>query len=244
MKTFVIGDIHGAYKALLQCLERSSFDYEKDRLIVLGDVCDGYHEVKQCIDGLLKVKHCDFIIGNHDLWALGWATRNETPEIWTSQGGDQTMASYGGGPMPQAHIDFLRNAHLWIESENKLFVHAGINPTKRIEKHGLEYLTWDRNLAESAWKKAHQNPNYKFSTYDEIFVGHTTTQWLARNKETKGLTREEIAELGTKPLFLCNVIILDTGAGWSGKLTIMDVNSHEYWQSDLSQKLYGMEGRK
>ena len=39
MKTFVIGDIHGAYKALLQCFERSGFDYEKDHLIVLGDVC-------------------------------------------------------------------------------------------------------------------------------------------------------------------------------------------------------------
>jgi serine/threonine protein phosphatase 1 len=97
---------------------------------------------------------------------------------------------------------------------------------------------------ESAWKKAHQNPKYKFSTYDEIFVGHTTTQWFARNKETKGLAPEEIAKLGTEPLFLCNVIILDTGAGWSGRLTIMDVNSHEYWQSDLTPKLYGMEGRK
>ncbi len=105
MKTLVISDIHGAHKALLQCLKRSRFDYENDQLIVLGDVCDGYREVKQCIDELLKIKHCDFIIGNHDFWALGWATRNEIPEIWTSQGGDQTMASYGGGPMPQTHIN-------------------------------------------------------------------------------------------------------------------------------------------
>ena len=31
MKTFVIGDIHGGYKALVQCLERSKFDYENKR---------------------------------------------------------------------------------------------------------------------------------------------------------------------------------------------------------------------
>lgn len=30
MKTFVMGDIHGAYKALIQCIERSGFDKEKD----------------------------------------------------------------------------------------------------------------------------------------------------------------------------------------------------------------------
>ena len=116
MKVFAIGDIHGAYKALVQCLERSGFDYEKDRLIVLGDVCDGYSGVKQCIDELLRIKHCDFIIGNHDLWTLDWAKQGDMPEIWTSQGGNQTIASYGGGPMPQEHIDFLKNAH---EDERK-----------------------------------------------------------------------------------------------------------------------------
>jgi len=49
MKTFVIGDIHGAYKALIQCLKRSKFDYDRDRLICLGDVVDGYPETKECI---------------------------------------------------------------------------------------------------------------------------------------------------------------------------------------------------
>ena len=244
MKTFVMGDIHGAYKALVQCFERSGFDYQKDRLIVLGDVCDGYAEVKQCIDELLKIKHCDYIIGNHDLWALDWATRGIKEDIWLDQGGRETIASYAGKAMPKAHIDILKNAHAWIESDNKLFVHGGVDPNKKVSQHGLNYLTWDRNLVESAWKKANQNPEYKFSTYGEIFVGHTTTQWFARNKKIKNLTPDETAELGARPLFLCNVIILDTGSGWSGKLTIMDVNTHKYWQSDLTPKLYGVEGRK
>ena len=142
--------------------------------------------------------------------------------------------------MPPEHVDFLKSGQLWLEFDNKLFVHGGIDPNKRMEKQGLNRLTWDRDLVESAWKKAHQNPKYKFSSYDEIFVGHTTTQWFARNKETKHLKPDEIAELGTKPLFFCNVIILDTGAGWSGKLTIDPIaNTHEYWQSDLSSYLYG-----
>jgi len=33
-----MGDIHGSFKALKQCLQRSKFNYQKDRLIVLGDI--------------------------------------------------------------------------------------------------------------------------------------------------------------------------------------------------------------
>ena len=55
MRTLVCGDIHGAHRALLQCFEKSSFDYEKDKLICLGDVADGWSEVPECFDELLKV---------------------------------------------------------------------------------------------------------------------------------------------------------------------------------------------
>ena len=37
MRIFVVGDIHGAYKAFKQCLERSGFDYNNDRLVVIGE---------------------------------------------------------------------------------------------------------------------------------------------------------------------------------------------------------------
>jgi serine/threonine protein phosphatase 1 len=36
----------------------------------------------------------------------------------------------------------------------------------------------------------------------------------------------------------CNLIDLDTGAGWNGKLIIMDINSKQYWQSDSVLDLY------
>ena len=37
-RTLVVGDIHGAYKALLQVLERACFNPQTDTLIALGDV--------------------------------------------------------------------------------------------------------------------------------------------------------------------------------------------------------------
>jgi serine/threonine protein phosphatase 1 len=227
MKTFVIGDIHGAYKALIQCFERSEFDYKKDRLIVLGDVCDGYPEVKQCVDELLKIKHCDYILGNHDKWALDWALTGWRGEIWQSQGGYNTIASYGDQPMPQAHMKFLNNSNYWIELEGKIFVHGGFNPNNPIASQDKKVLLWDRDLLHAAYKKYLSGQDYKFSDYDEIYVGHTTTE-----------TYRSVV-----PLHFCNVWALDTGAGWSGKLTMMDIKSKEFWQSDLTKDLYGLPAR-
>ena len=43
------------------------------------------------------------------------------------------------------------------------------------------------------------------------------------------------------PMNRCNVWNLDTGGGWSGKLTIMDIDSMEFWQSDFLPTLYPNE---
>lgn len=189
----------------------------------MGDVCDGYPEVRQCIDELLTIKHCDLVIGNHDIWALAWALKGDMPEIWTSQGGNRTMASYNGGPMPQAHIDFLKNGQLWIEIDNKIFVHAGFVPDLPLEQNNAHLLVWDRDLLKDAWEAAKYRREVQITKYDDIFIGHTTIE-LYRTLQ---------------PIHVCNVWNLDTGAGWSGKLTIMDVYTKEYWQSDLSRDLYG-----
>lgn len=222
MKTFVIGDIHGAYGALLQCFERCGFDHTKDRLIVLGDVCDGYPEVKQCIDELLKIEHCDYIIGNHDLWALDWGRVGWKEDVWLNQGGRNTIASYEGKPMLKKHIEFLSNANLWLELEDKLFVHAGFEPDKAMREQDRFLLVWDRELVQEAYKASKIDPNYQFGPFKEIYLGHTTTQTFG----------------SALPLKLCNVWAMDTGAGWSGRLTIMDVHTNKYWQSDLTPNLY------
>ena len=42
----------------------------------------------------------------------------------------------------------------------------------------------------------------------------------------------------------CNVGNLDTGAAFTGKLSLMDINTKEFWQSDPVWKLYpGEKGR-
>ncbi len=220
----MVGDIHGGHKALVQCLKRSKFDPEEDLLISLGDICDGWPEVNKVMDELLHLKNLKIILGNHDEWTLRWMRDGWAGDIWTSQGGFATMESYQCDRIrvPKSHQNLLQNASLFLEMDNKLFVHGGVNPAIDLTKQDPQFLMWDRDLLNDAIRVSKKIPEHRYGKWDDIFVGHTTTEVYKT----------------LKPVHACNVWALDTGGGWSGKLTMMDIDSYEYWQSDLVPDLY------
>lgn len=237
MKTFVIGDVHGNYRALLQCLERSGFDKENDKLISLGDIADGWSEVSECVDTLLSIKNLVAIRGNHDVWCYDWFEYGRTPLIWTQQGGKATMDSYvrTGKLLEQPHKDFWKNQIDWyIDDENRLFIHGGWDYMEGFPR-GAELPVnagsiakechWDRSLLEGARSAfGDKNRPGKFKAleqFKEVYIGHT-----AMNGEPKQFN---------------NLWNLDTGAGWYGKLSIMNIDTKEFWQSDPSKELYPEE---
>jgi len=226
MKRFVVGDIHGAFKALLQCLARSGFDYENDLLICIGDVVDGWHEAPMCIEKLLTIKNLVYVWGNHDWWVNKWFKEGWTHINWEMQGGQATKDSYiKHGDLLVKHRDFFDRAVKYYITDNKLFVHGGIPPSiikRPIEKQELNDFMWDRDLFRVARFKHYKNPDYKYAGYDDIFIGHTATE---------GVHKDE-------PFRVCNVWNVDQGAGWSGKLTIMNIDTKEFCQSDNVLKLY------
>lgn len=238
MRTFVMGDLHGAYKALKQCLERCNFNYEVDTLICLGDVADGWPEVKECFNEILKIKNLIFILGNHDQWLLQWAEGDFPGNVWTSQGGQNTMASYWNDPsnVPKEHLELLlEKSKLWyVDDENRLFVHGGINWEIPIEKQRVEVCLWDRSLVQTAYKyTVRKNTRNSMTEFKNVFVGHTTTSFF-------------FSSLGVNqvPQNLFEIWMMDTGAGWEGKLTMMNVDTKEYVQSDDVKSLYpGVKGR-
>ena len=92
------------------------------------------------------------------------------------------------------------------------------------------------------------NKSKRFRKHEELFIGHTaTTNWKCKPhyKEWTDDLRQMQNRPITVPMNRCNVWNLDTGAGWTGKLSIMDIDTKEYWQSDLTKDLYKDEkGRK
>ena len=211
----------------MQCLALAEFDYQTDTLISLGDVCDGWPETAQCFDELLKMKRLIYVLGNHDQWALEWARNGSTPELWLQQGGLATINSYPQG-MPFSHQKLLATGHQYYLSGKALFVHAGIIPDEELEYQGPDIFLWDRSLCRLATKLKQEGMEHNLGKFEEIYIGHTPTiRWGE-----------------SEPVKACNVWMLDTGAAWDGRLTIMNVHTKEFFQSDPVWKLYpGIKGR-
>jgi len=237
MRTLVIGDIHGGFRGLLQVLERANVT-ATDQLIFLGDYVDGWSESPQVIDFLIALnqkQRCIFLRGNHDELLLNWLegnVENIDKNLWYKHGGKATIDAYSAVSKEKKarHIAFLnqlQNYHL--DEQNRLFVHAGFTNLHGVE---FEYFSklfyWDRTLWEMALcldenldKDNSLYPN-RLKIYSEIFIGHTPT------------TRIE----SMKPVQKACVWNIDTGAAFKGKLTLMDIDTKVFWQSDVLPDLY------
>lgn len=221
-KRYVIGDIHGAFKALTECFEKVSFDRDNDLLICLGDVCDGWPEVNKVFDELAGIKNLVYILGNHDKWALDWFLHRRAPAIWTQQGGRATMASYKG-EIPASHVQLLSGAQLYHILDNKVFVHGGFNPAKPISEQDEDVFLWDRELVYNALRNYFGSTDCNITGYERVFVGHTPT----------------INFSSLVPLKVCELVLMDTGAGWpGGVLTMMNIDNMEYVSSTTVDELY------
>lgn len=256
MKTFVIGDIHGGLKALKQVLDRSGFNNKKDKIIFLGDYVDGWSESAQVIQYLIELqkeaegRHI-FIRGNHDKWCEEWFETGIKHPYWIPQGGKATVASYISTALvgDKEHQKFFKGMHdYYIDEDNRAFIHGGFISRKGVgyEQHRADYY-WDRDMwglalmLDGREEETKNNGKYsRFRKHKEVFIGHTSTLSQKIKPHYKEYQDDRQPKNGgiMIPMNRCNVWNLDTGGGRSGKLSIMDIDTKEYWQSDMVKELY------
>ncbi len=236
-RVLVIGDIHGGLRALHQIVERAKVT-KKDTLIFLGDYVDGWSESPQVIDYLIhlsKKQNCIFIRGNHDELLLDWLTENTKnfdEKTWFKHGGEATITAYSSisEETKKEHIQFLTSLqNYYLDSKNRLFIHAGFTNMNGITyEYFPKLFYWDRTLWETALsmdssisKESYLYPK-RFTLYSEIYIGHTPVTKIEK----------------TIPIQKACVWNIDTGAAFNGPLTIMDIETKEFWQSEPLKDLY------
>ena len=237
MRTLVIGDIHGGLRALHQIMERAKVS-PNDTLIFLGDYVDGWSQSPEVIDFLIeleKTHSCVFIRGNHDELLLDWFVHKTDNPTRFMHGGESTLLAYENATPEtiDSHIQFLQSLQNYhLDNENRLFIHAGFTNVNGIHHEYFPKLFyWDRTLWETALaldkslEKNHPFYPKRLTLYHEIYIGHTPVSRIEK----------------TIPIQMANVWNVDTGAAFKGPLTIMDVNSKEYWQSEPLPNLYPNE---
>jgi len=239
-RTLVIGDIHGGLRALHQIIERANVT-QNDTLIFLGDYVDGWSQSPDVIDYLIKIKehqNCIFIKGNHDELLLDWLqNKNENIDesMWFKHGGEATVIAYSKVSQStiNKHIAFLKSLENYhLDNQNRLFIHAGFTNMNGIAyEYFPKLFYWDRTLWETALalnetidKDSVYYPR-RFLLYKEIFIGHTPVTKIGE----------------TIPIQKACIWNVDTGAAFKGPLTIMDVDTKEFWQSEPLPNLYPTE---
>ena len=250
-RRLVIGDLHGSYKALMQCLERSHFIPEEDTLYSVGDIADGYPEVYECLSFLKDLPSFHPVIGNHDAWLQNWLSSKAAPDIWTSQGGSKSIASFKQKNISEEEkkeiAEWMRGWPYVIMLSDVAIMHGG--PGLLLSDEDIALLAAKKRSLIEALPDGHHIPHrtadivlwdrnyYRCSRYDEETgelqkIGPwSEKKWLFTGHTEYGSTKPFISKMH-------RFVNLDTMAGSYGCLTLMDIDTFEFWQSDLSSELY------
>lgn len=209
----MIGDIHGCYKLLRKLLEEANYNSERDRLIFIGDYIDRGPDSLQVLELIMELvsRGAIALLGNHEEMLLSAYSKPERMIPWLMNGGSATLASFGINnrseagikEIPLRFITFLENLPLYHETDDYVFVHAGLDPTMQNPKETNKYaLLWIRE----EWLSC------KYRGKKVIF-GHTPTFLIHPHREAE-------------PWIDDDKICIDTGAVYSqygGKLSCLEL---------------------
>lgn len=172
-KFFAIGDIHGCFNKLIELMDIIDFDPDIHRLVFLGDYIDrgpdSYSVMEYLID--LKNRHGNtvFLKGNHEEMLENYISGRDRL-AYLANGGHTTVDSYinagvasKSSLLPEEHVRFLNSLDLFYETDNYIFVHAGLREKVSLNEQVPEDLLWIRR-------------SFIKSTYDfgkRVVFGHT-----------------------------------------------------------------------
>ena len=182
MRQFVISDIHGCHRTLLQLLDTLAFS-TADELYLLGDYVDRGPDSKGVIDRIGSLRsqgyriHC--LRGNHEEMMIDARRQPSQLAFWYRQGGAETLASFHcqhPRDIDDRYWNFLDHLPHFFEVGRYLLVHAGFNFRATDPLEDYQSMLWIRN-----W---HQQIDKEWLADRIIVHGHTPTprkniEWLA-----------------------------------------------------------------
>lgn len=170
---FAIGDIHGCYDKLRALMDKIPIDMTRDMLVFIGDYIDrgprSYDVVEYLVDLRRLFPDIVFIKGNHEDMLQRYLS-GEDRLTFLMNGGRLTLEDYldraGKGenaPIPESHQFFFDGLRTWYESEEFIFVHAGLRPRVALREQSPKDMVWIRQ-------------KFIYSDYDfgkRVVFGHT-----------------------------------------------------------------------
>ena len=181
-RIFVMSDIHGQYDLFLKMLDRIDLKRE-DLLVIIGDICDrgkkSYEIYMKCIKMIKLGYNLKFILGNHEDMLLEDLENDYPIRYETEYSVFRNSKYFENKDMKDWHeenfleeiewlVKWLKNCPLVISGNENIFVHAGLDLKKVLEKQEKETVLWTR---EEFWLM--ENVELEEYKGKNIYFGHT-----------------------------------------------------------------------
>lgn len=161
---YAIGDIHGCYKSLRKLVEDILQVRKEDELYFVGDFIDRGPSGKEVIDYIIAMMDEGYQVqpvrGNHEEMMLDAYLYKTSDKymLWMFNGADTTLDSYGIeysrfddravlAKLPESHMDFIRKMPYYVELDDSIIVHAGINFRAKRPFRDIRSMVWCRNCS-------------------------------------------------------------------------------------------------
>lgn len=211
MAIYAIGDIHGSLIAL-KTIFKQGLIRKEDTVVFLGDYVDKGSNSKGVLDWIMANKdnyNFEFILGNHEIMMLAAKLSKERFLEWLPSGGQETLNSYSIrkqsswiNKIDVAHWDFIESCKPYLEINDDLFVHAGLEPNKELSEQNKHHLFW----------KKYETPE-QYSSEKTVICGHTARK------------NGEIANFG-------HTVCIDTFAHGGMWLSCLNVETKEFLKAN------------
>ena len=181
-RIFVMSDIHGQYDLFLKMLDKIKLKRE-DLLVIIGDICDrgkkSYEIYIKCMKMIKLGYNLKFILGNHEDMLLEDLENDYPIRYETEYSVFRNSKYFENKDMKDWHeenfleeiewlVKWLKNCPLIIFGNENIFVHAGLDLKKVLEKQEKETVLWTR---EEFWLM--ENVELEEYKGKNIYFGHT-----------------------------------------------------------------------
>ena len=175
MQTLLVGDVHACFEEFLELLDEASYDKNKHRLILLGDIINrGPHSLKML--EWARDQQVELIRGNHEEIFLQILKQKQQAH------GRLEELKKAIGQDTEKWITYLESLPFYIEEPSFLAVHAGLEPGKHPKDTSPHTLMNIRTHGpdERAWYEFYQGEKL-------VIYGHWAKEGLKMRKNTIGL---------------------------------------------------------
>lgn len=202
-RIFIVGDIHGCYKKLMDALDRVQFERETDLVVSVGDLADRGSQNLECYE-LLNASWFRAVRGNHEQMAID-VLAGGAFDTWIANGG-RWFFSLQESKKHQAEqlIKLAEKLPLVIEinTDNGKYViaHADYPSDEYIYGKPVseQLVVWNRKRLNAAMK----GESNEIAGADKFIFGHTPL---------------------VKPSLFKNQLYIDTGAVFGNTLTLIQI---------------------